>query len=204
MDSALLAKSLGAGLATGLSTLAFATLSTLPSSYIMNKFIYHGPVMRLMLGGAVGMFSIFSTIFIAVMVISGRWQKAHYFGLVPVIRMEENPIIPSGYMSFVFTILYAFIHPVTMFYIDREDVKGYVHSIDQMLVHKDAEVRAMPITIRGEQRTIDVTQGAVCEEFSKAAEFAGSIIDKAEWVRQMTMLESSGIGKFIFTPAARR
>ena len=200
MDSAVLAKSLGAGFATGISTMAIATLICLPASYIMNKFIYHGPVMRLLLGGLTSLFSIFSMGFILVMIMSGRWKRAHYFGLIPLLKMDTTPIIPPGYMSFVFNLFYFAIHPITMFYVDNEDVKGYIYAVEQLVVSKDAEVEKKTITIRGEAREVEVTRGAVCEEFFDQTRYAGSIEDKAEWVQEMTMLEDSGIGKFMMAP----
>lgn len=202
MDSAVLAKSLGAGFATGICTLLFSTLTVLPASYMMNKFIYHGPVMRLMLGGLTAAFSLFSVVVMMVMVLSGRWKPVHYFGLAPLLKVTENPIEPVGYLAFFFKILYVLIHPLSMFYTGPEDQKGYIKALEPLMVHKDIQSVPMKMEVDGVMTDVSVTQGAVCEDFARASRFAGSIIDKKEWVRYMTMLQDSGIGKASFTPGA--
>jgi hypothetical protein len=190
MDSATLAKSLGMGFATGISTVSAATLVTLPASYIMNRFIYHGSLMRLMLGGVTACFSIFGIIIIALMLLLGKWKPVHYFGLLPVFPVTENPVVPKGYLSFIFTIFYALIHPITMFYINDEDEKGFVNTIEPMLVPKDAPTTTLKLTINGEEKDVEVRKGAVCEEFTAATQAAGSIPNDKVWKSVMKMLET--------------
>ena len=198
MDSALLAKALGIGFATGISTMLFATLTLLPASYMMNRFIHHGPLMRALLGWLTGAFSILSMVIITVMVLTGKWGKAHYFGLAPLFLATETPGQVEGYMAFFFTIFYAFMHPFTMFYTGRDDETGYIKTVQQMLVPEDTESKHF--TLDGVD--LKVYKGAVCEPYSKATRFAGTIDRPTEWVRQMTTLETSGIGDYIFTPSA--
>lgn len=195
MDSALLAKALGIGFATGISTMLFATLTILPASYVMNRFIHHGPLMRVMLGGATGIFSLVSMVIIAVMVLTGKWEKAHYFGLAPVYLATETPGQVEGYLAFFFTLFYIFMHPFTMFYVGRDDETGYNKTVQQMLVPESTESKNF--TLAGVD--LKVYKGAVCEPFSKATRFAGTIERPAEWVREMTTLQSTGIGDYIFT-----
>lgn len=202
MDTAILAKSLGIGFATGLSTVSFATLVSLPASYIMNRFIYHSSLMRLMLGGATGFLSIFAICGIALMIFLGKWQPVHYFGLAPIYTVTENPIEPTGYLAFVFKLFYMLIHPITMFYTTDEDEQGYARAIEPLLVPKEAETAKMHLTINGVDTEVDVRRGAVSEEFSKLTRQAGSIVSKEDWIRFMKMLQDSGVGKFVFTPSA--
>jgi hypothetical protein len=202
MDSATLAKSLGLGFATGISTMGFATIVSLPASYIMNKFIYHSPLMRLMLGLATGFLSVFAIVIIALMIFLGKWSPVHYFGLVPMYKVSENPIEPTGYLSFLFKLFYMIIHPITMFYTTDSDKQGYIRSVEPLLVSKDAETALMHLPINGVDTEIEVRRGAVSEEFSKLTRQAGAIVSKDDWVRFMKTLQDSGVGKFVFTPSA--
>lgn len=190
MDTATLAKSLGLGFATGLSTVSAATLVTLPASYIMNRFIYHGSLMRLLLGAATACFSIFGIVIIATMLLLGKWKTVHYFGLVPLMPISENPVVPKGYLAFVFQIFYVLMHPFYMFYINDEDEKGFVASIQHMLVPEDATTKNLKLLLNGEEREVVVREGAVCEEFEAATQFAGSIPSNKVWKSYMATLET--------------
>lgn len=201
MDAALLAKALGAGFATGLSCMTIATIILLPASYMMNKFIYHSMLMRLMLGGAAAVLSIFVIGYIVIQLLSGSWGKVHYFGLAPIFRVTENPVAPEGYLSFFFRIFYVFTHPLTMFYLNKDDDDGYRNSIEQMLLPKPipGAENVLEATLDGSK--LLVQKGAVCEEFSLAAQKAG-FLSKGQWKTRMDALEATGIGAHIFTPSA--
>jgi len=190
MDSATLAKSLGMGFATGISTVSAATLVTLPASYIMNRFIYHGPLMRLVLGGATACFSVFAIVIVALMLLLGKWKPVHYFGLLPVFPVTENPVMPKGFLAFIFTIFYALIHPITMFYLNDEDEKGFVRTIEPMLVPADVSTKTLKLLINGEERDVEVRKGAVCEEFTAATQAAGKIPSDKMWKSFMGTLET--------------
>jgi hypothetical protein len=196
MDTALLAKSLGVGFATGISTLVFITLTVLPASYVMNKFVHHGPLMRVLLGVLTGVVSIISVIILFGMILTGKWQKIHYFGLLPTYLATETPGQVEGYMAFFFSILYIVMHPFMMFYLGGDDEAGYINTVQQMLVPETTESKHFGL----DGVDLKVYKGAVCEPFSKASRFAGAIEKPADWVRQMTALETSGIGEYIFSP----
>jgi hypothetical protein len=201
MDAALLAKALGAGFATGISCMSIATIILLPASYMMNKFVYHSMLMRLMLGGAASVLSIFAIGYIVIKLLSGSWGKVHYFGLAPIFRVTENPVAPEGYLSFFFRILFVFTHPLTMFYVNKDDDDGYKNSIEQMLLPKPIAGTANVLEATLDGSKLLVQKGAVCEEFTLAAQKAG-FLSKGPWKTRMGELEATGIGAHIFTPSA--
>jgi len=203
MDSHILASSLGAGFAIGLATMLVATFTAIPASYVMNKFIYHGPVMRLMMGLIAGACSFFAFLVIAVLLMMGKVQPTHYFGLFPVVKAADTSAVP-GYLAFLLNIFYIFYHPFIMFFNKPEDstesrnddYKGYVNAVEAIVV------KGTPVTLKvpseeGDPKEVSVLKGAVCEEFFEAARKA-AFLQKDKWGTYMGELQSSGVGQVIF------
>jgi len=194
MDTGALMTNISIGFGLGLTTMLVITVVMIPVSYAMNKFVYHGPVMRLMLGVLAAIFSVVGFIVISGMFISGQLKPVHYFGLAPLIKISESPIEPTGYLAFLFKILSVFVHPISMFYTEPGDVTGFEHNIRQVMV-SDAVTEDFPWG----DGTVKVTKGAVSEAFSLAVNDAAAIAEPAEWSTKMATLSGSGISQFIFT-----
>ena len=199
MDSHMLAASLGSGFAIGLTTLLVTTFAMVPASYVMNKFIYHGPVMRLTLGLVAGACSFFAFIVLAVLLVLGRIQPTHYFGLFPVVKTAELSVAP-GYLAVLLKILYALYHPFIMFFNPSadDDVRGYTSAVEALLVKGTPVTKSVP---HGDDSVpVQVLKGAVCEEFFEAARRAGTMTTKLG--SYMHALEESGVGQIIFDSAS--
>ena len=193
MDFDSLTRSMWMGFVLGVTVMFGITIILIPVSYAMNKFIYHGAFMRVILGIIAGVFSVVSFVVLSGLLLAGQLNRVHYFGLMPVITTGD-PIEPTGYFAFIMKFIIILIHPLYMFYGQGDDI-GYKETIKQCLVSEDAEEKEM--TLNG--KTVTATKGAVCEEFFAAARAAGSEKDKALWEAKMNELQKSGIGSFIFS-----
>lgn len=128
-------RSMGIGLGIGLAIMTIVTVFTLPASYMMNKLIYHHPIMRLMAGIIAASFSIFTFPLVLIMVASGNWQSLHYFGLWPIVQ-TEGPASYTGWLAPFFTFINTIFHPFMMFYANGEDRAGYEKAMNGILVEK--------------------------------------------------------------------
>ena len=195
MDSTLLAQSLGTGLAAGMVIMAVASVILIPASYMMNRFIYHGTFMRLLIGILSGAGSFFVFLFL----IAKRWQgwsKAHYFGLIPLRQSGDGTGAIVGKMAFVTKIVDLFLHPLTMFYTGPDDKAGYVAAIEQGLRLVSEDVSGTQMKLHGED--ITVKAGTVCEEFFEAARDAATISKKAGWTDQFSDGTLTAIGEALY------
>jgi len=193
MDFNSLTRSVLVGFLSGLSVMFTITIILIPVSYAMNRFIYHGAFMRVILGIIAGVLSVASFVILSILLLSGQLNRVHYFGLMPVIKTGD-PVEPTGYFAFAMKILIVLLHPFYMFY-GGGDVEGYKETIRQCLVPADSAT--METTLGG--KTVTATKGAVCEEFFEAARAAGSEKDKAMWHIKMDDIRKSGISSFIFS-----
>jgi len=131
MDTTRLASSLGAGFATGLSTLLIAVILLMPLSYVMNKFIYHSVPMRLVLGFITFILPVLA--FIAMIVIRVReGSPIHYFGLIPVSTAGAFTL-DNPYFSFIDKIVNTLLHPLLWSKQDPIDADGYTKAIGSLL-----------------------------------------------------------------------
>jgi len=200
MDTTILAQSLGTGLAAGMVIMAVASVILIPASYMMNRFIYHGTFMRLLIGILSGAGSFFIFLFLIVKRWQG-WSKAHYFGLIPLRQSGDGTGAIVGKMAFVTKIVDLFMHPLTMFYTGSDDVTSYKTAIAQGLrlmpedipLVEGAPMR-IPSDLTPDRRDIDVDvkSGVVCEEFFEAARIAAAIRKKADWEGQISSLSTIG------------
>jgi len=194
MDMNNLMTTIATGFGLGISTLLFSTLTYIPASFVMNKFIYHAPAMRVILGIIAGAFSILSFIVILVMRCSSM-EKVHYFGLFPT-WMQTTDSEPTGWSAFFFKFLALFTHPFMMFFLD-DDREPFKKMLEPLLVPADAPFEMK--TIPGQTEQVKVYKGAVNEAFSRAVRYAGSIENDGKWGTEMESLQPAG--QFIFTPA---
>lgn len=163
-------RSMGIGLGIGLALMTSVTVFTLPASYMMNKLIYHHPIMRMMAGLIAGMFSIFVFPLVLIMVASGNWKSLHYFGLWPTIQ-TEGPASYTGWLAPFFTITNLIFHPFMMLYANAEDKAGYEKAMDGILVAKGSS-------------------GVVNEELFAEARKAGAISNYSEWAATVNGLSA--------------
>jgi hypothetical protein len=155
-------RSMGIGLGIGLALMTSVTMFTLPASYMMNKLIYHHPIMRMMAGLIAGMFSLFMFPLVLIMVASGNWKPLHYFGLWPTIQ-TEGPASYTGWLAPFFTIMNIVFHPFMMLYTgSAEDKQGYEKAMDGILKDKGSP-------------------GVVDEDLFAKARDAGAISDYGQW-----------------------
>ena len=180
-------RSMGIGLGIGLALMTSVTVFTLPASYMMNKLIYHHPIMRMMAGLIAGMFSIFVFPLVLIMVASGNWKPLHYFGLWPIVQ-TEGPASYTGWLAPFFTITNIVFHPFMMLYTgSAEDKAGYEKAMSGILKEKESP-------------------GVVKEELFAAAREAGAISVYSEWVTTVNGLSADFMamfkgGKIVVPPA---
>ena len=191
MDTNNLITAIATGFGLGISTLLFSTITFIPMSYVMNKFIYHAPAMRVILAIFAGAFSLMSLIVIIVKRLGGM-EKVHYFGLLPV-WMKTQDLEPTGWSAFLFKIFAVFTHPFMMFFLDG-DIEPFKKMLEPMLVPKDT--KSEQFDILGHEGKVKVYNGAVNETFSRAVRFASSIEKPRKWAEVMQGLQ--GAGTFIF------
>jgi hypothetical protein len=180
------------GLASGFAVLLLTTIVLLPASFVMNHYIYHHPVMRLLLGILGGIGSIFTLLFIALFVMSGKWKRAHYFGLFPLFQSETTSS-SEGYFAFLFRIFDILKHPFHMNMTTPDDMRAFTESVVPLLL---PEPLADEKTFGG----IPVRHGAVSETFFSMARKIGAAPNETVWKKAMAHVESSGIGEYLFTP----
>jgi hypothetical protein len=192
MDTDVIAKAAGAGLATGLTTMLVATIILLPASYMMNRFIYHTPMMRAILGLIAGAGSIFTFIVLVGLRWYG-WGKSAYFGLLPVLA-EGSGSEPEGWTAPLFKLWNVIRHPLIMFYNEG----AYEQAIEGILLPKGVpEGEGHTKRLGGAEVTVRC--GAVQEEFFKAARTTAAIKDPATWDAATQALSDSGIGQLLFS-----
>ena len=161
---------MGIGLGIGLALMTSVTVFTLPASYMMNKLVYHHPIMRVMAGLIAGIFSIFVFPLVLIMVASGNWQSLHYFGLWPTVQ-TEGPASYTGWLAPFFAITNLIFHPFMMLYTgSAEDKLGYEKAMNGILIEKGP--------------------GVVNEELFAEARKAGAISNYSEWAATVNGLSA--------------
>jgi hypothetical protein len=149
------------GLSIGAGTMIVSSLILIPVSYVMNKFIYHGAVMRFVMGLLAGLGSLLIIPPIIFLIFSSRFKKAHYFGLIPLRAATAEPE-EASWVNFMFVIFRAFAHPFQWV----ADDAGYRDSIGAILAPEG-----------------DTT--VVSEELFEAARIAGGIRNRNDWTAAM-------------------
>jgi len=120
---------IGIAFAAGVSIIFGLTVLTLPSSYLMNRIIYHDWRMRFLIGLAVFPASFFAFFAILFLRITGMWNKVHYFGLFPVVSAMPADKGDSWISPFIY-IFNSFIYPLTWFGTSAEIVQAVQSSMD--------------------------------------------------------------------------
>jgi hypothetical protein len=160
MDMNNLAISFAIGLATGISTLLIATMIFIPVSYVMNRFIYHHWIMRLLLGFAALVLFPFFFVGMIIMAFAGL-RPTYYFGLIPSYLQASTPGEPVGFFAIFFKVLAMIVHPFVGFMNTEEDVTGYKASVEPLLAPEGTPV--------------------VKEALFKAAAVAGALTEEIPW-----------------------
>jgi hypothetical protein len=197
--ASIVVSAIGNGIALGLATVTAITITLLPASYVMNRFSYHTPLMRIIMGimAAVGSFATFAIVMIGCA--TGSFRKPHYFGLLPTLLDMGGPeTAKTGWFAWAKQLVTLIAHPFKLFY----NEEGYVANIESLLVpKKDGPTApiANPLVEGGPDK---IYKGAVYEQFFKAARAAGAIENHGKWVARMTELEDSGIGAAMFSSDA--
>jgi len=185
----LLMSSIGTGIAVGISTLSFALFSLLPASYMMNKYVYHTPPMRAIIGILAGMGSMVTFAIILIGCLSDKFPKVHYFGLLPTFATSGDSQ-PSGWFAIVFKIWNYIRHPFLMYF----NQEAFEKSIESMLIANVEDNKLEP-AYNGKCSL----KGAVCEDFFEDARNAGKK-DNNNWESDMKKLESFGTALFTSGP----
>lgn len=132
IDNAILVRvgtEIGIAFAIGVGIIIGLTILTLPSSYLMNRIIYHHWLMRLFIGLAVVPASFLAFIVILFLRVSGMWDKVHYFGLFPTISAMASNKEDSWVSPFLY-IFNALIYPLTWFGTSGEIAQAVQSSMD--------------------------------------------------------------------------
>ncbi len=150
-----------------------STMIFLPVSHVMNRNIYHHPVLRAILGAVTFVLCpimFFVTLFMG---------KTHYFGLLPLTKMSGGEDNEGGYiMPLLYKILAIILHPFIEFNERDDDKVGYEKAIESLLAKPGAPV--------------------VNEELLTAAAAAGAKDTKAGWEEAML-----GLVPLFATPTLR-
>ena len=164
MDISVLATSLGYGLVIGFCILLISTMIFLPVSYVMNRFIYHRSVLRLLMG----CFTVLVAP-IAFFIIILRNTPIHYFGLMPL--MDTASKSTEGDAGFVlplfYSVLTAVFHPFVEFHGEDNSV-GFKKSIEHLMAAEG--------------------EPTVNEALMEEVVAAGRQTDEAAWKSAMTAL----------------
>lgn len=191
MDLNKIGQSFGAGLALGVSVVAFTTFIFLPASYAMNRFVYHPPVMRLLLAIAAGIGSIVSFLILLGVLVSryiNNQAPIHYFGMLPLIQ-TGSPIEPSGFFAFIFKIINFVIHPLMFYYLDDEDKEGYIATLRHLIVDdKDKDTNK---DANADRTVVE----RLFEESRRVSRLAGS--NYSEWANEMDKLSNPCMAMFV-------
>lgn len=150
---------IGIAFAAGVSIILGLTILTLPSSYLMNRIIYHHWLMRIFIGLAVVPASFFAFFVILFLRISGSWDRVHYFGLFPAVSAMPADKGDSWISPFLY-IFNTFIYPLTWFGTSGEIAQAVQSSMD-------LKTPGAP--------------GTVIEDVFDEARRLGGVADPAEW-----------------------
>ena len=188
MDTDKIWKNLVFGIVTGIIVSLTITSICLPMSFAMNRFIYHPPTMRLVLGIFTGIGSILSFAILLIMRITKYIDKPiQYYGMFPFVGTAEKPT------NFLLYIFYAMFHPFqTEITGSTEDMNGYKDSIRHLLVpEEDVKKPNMKQTFTIGGQTFDVVKGVVSEPLMVLCRQAGLIDSRNnadDWKKQMAAL----------------
>lgn len=218
MDSKDFAVALGGGIAAGLSAVLSITILVLPVSWVMNRFVYHNGVMRVLLALATSAFSFVSFVIVLASCLYDKENKVHYFGLLPT-RITGGVTEPTGYTAFITRVWNAVIHPFIIMaeggtLSDPEDQHALTEAMKRFMVKTDTEGGYDPKALTdgeasaaaelfskkpGDYGFTDVPpivyKGAVYEPFFAATRVAGAQRDIGRWRVMMRDLQNTEIGK---------
>jgi len=201
--SQMIATALGNGIAVGLLTMLGITILFLPASWIMNRFVYHTTLMRVLLGAATAHSMGLGFAVVLFGCLMGSFKKVHYFGLFPTFLSAAAE--PVGWMGPLLRLWNVVTHP---FRINMDggqaDVDALKATIEQFLVPTDAAesqdtdagVADVLRSLSGEETGPKIYKKAVCEPFYAAARAAGALKDDDQWVATMKALEETGVGQY--------
>lgn len=207
MDGADLGKALGAGVAVGILTLLSITMVILPASWVMNRFVYHNTLMRILLGVATASTSVVSFVIVLGGCLLGFLNKPYYFGLLPTY-MATGDTAPTGWMAPFIRAWNALTHSLRLSVEGEQDRTALTESMKVFLVKEEDSDRmtqakqdeAVGVIYKysgGMKPMLPIVQGAVCEPFFEAARRAGAA-PEGKWRTAMEDLSKSGVGQFLF------
>ena len=183
MDYSKFGYNLGYGFVIGAVVIIFATIITLPASYVMNRYVYHGTFMRVLLGFIAACGSIFSCIIIFILFVFEYCKPVHYFGLCPTFLYTD--VNTDSIFSWLFKVLYIVFEPFILFY-TPDDIKEFKKTF-QHLILTDKELEEKPRTVtvmdslNDTEISISLHKGAVNEEVYDLVLKAGGIQQKDMW-----------------------
>lgn len=133
--------SVGTGMALAASVLGAVNLIGIPVSYVLNRFVYHGTKMRILLALVTVILSI--PLLIGMLIYQGiTWgsgiQKVHYFGYLPLIykggdKPAERPDTgPMGWILPLVTPVWNFIRDTLLGgFVEHHDTPADVAAFNQ-------------------------------------------------------------------------
>ena len=145
--------SIGTGMALAAGVLGVVNLIGLPVSYVLNRFVYHGTGMRILLAIVTAILSIFilPCMLIYQLISWGGMQKAYYFGFLPLIyRGPEKPNVkpdnsPMGWILPLVTPVWNFIRDTLLGgLLDHRDTPADVEAFNQA-----GAAILLPVELRG-------------------------------------------------------
>jgi hypothetical protein len=201
MDTDQLGTSLLHGFNMGLSIIGITSIVALPASIMMNRYIHHHPLLRLVMAGF-GVFMWIGTVIYAIIFM----RNQHYFGLFPLfptvdMNMPKEPTTIWEWPVWIFRWLGS-IYKFPLYSLsmggDPEDKAALLVAMERgLLPTVDSSGQYIPAEIRTEQPLL---QGRVHEDFYGMSRSAGANEDVEDWTGMMKLLEKTQIGEVLFGP----
>jgi hypothetical protein len=172
---------IGAGFLQGIVVAFVGLAAFLPASYVMNRYIYHKPAMRLFMGFMAALAGVGAlTILLLLRLYNGGSMMIHYFGMLPALP-EASPVTSDVKPTWLDWIgvgaLQLLGEPLTFYYAgDKKDQDGYAATINTLLENFNTGDLEGPIT--GLPAGVIVHKNAVSEDLFRAGRGFGEMTTK--------------------------
>jgi hypothetical protein len=140
MDYDSVMNNVGGGFLQGIIVAFVGLAAFLPASYVMNRYIYHKPAMRLFMGILTALAGLGALVILLLLrLYNGKSMTLHYFGMLPVLPEVEDVPLNSVFDLLDPVILFKkitllFMEPLTFYYEgDKKDQDGYAATITNLL-----------------------------------------------------------------------
>lgn len=199
--------SIGTGMAIAAGVLGVVNLIGLPVSYVLNRFVYHGTGMRILLAIVATILSIFilpcMLIYQGITLGTGM-QKVHYFGFLPLIyRGPEKPNVtpdnsPMGWILPLVTPVWNFIRDTLLGgLLDHRDTPADVEAYDHA-----GEAILLPVELRGNPKFAILEQAVMLAQEAAQAPTKEQALALEEQQQALLLGTKPSRSATVFAPTA--